>query len=291
MPDDDTRFAPPSAADDAPLDNLAEEMEAFADEIDASASDTEAEAVTDTPPDEPEIRIKAADAPLDVDGALDAVAGLDDLVAAQEAEAHAEQERLEVEARLQQAEEARIADIIEKPLPAPTRLTLRRGSIASVLPGAALVGVGIWLAVAYTTGTAPAPLMTTGVLAGVGVLALVSAWLASGRWQQGVLLLALWGALSVGVGTYTLLTFGVAMLPAALLMAAGASFVLTALLARPVSGKHALPGVLLLMAGVAAAVGVLGLIPAAVLDVFGAVWIPVAVIVAILLLLPVVVRR
>jgi hypothetical protein len=158
-----------------------------------------------------------------------------------------------------------------------------------VLPGAALVGVGVWLTVAFTTGTPPA--LTAGVLAGLGVLALVSAWLGSGRWARGALFLALWGLLSAGAVVYAATMLGAALVLPALLIAAGGAFVLAAFLGRPASGKHALPGVLLLVAGAAAAAVMTGIVPPQVISTLGAVWIPVAVVVAILLLLPLVVRR
>lgn len=297
MPDDDARFAPPSTADDDTLDNLADEMEALADEPDAD------EKVEPAGTAEPDIHITPAENDaLDVDSALEAVSGLDDMIAAQEAEeraeqerreheARAEQERREIEARAQQAEEARVSDILENPMPTPARLVLRRGSIASVLPGAALVGVGVWLTVAFTTGTPPAPTLTAGVLAGLGVLALVSAWLGSGRWARGALFLALWGVLSAGAVVYAATMLGAALVLPALLVAAGGAVVLAAFLGRPASGKHALPGVLLLVAGAAAAAVMTGIVPPQVISTLGAVWIPVAVVMAILLLLPLVVRR
>ena len=317
----DDPFAPAAPAPsvvDAPIAEADDESEALP--LAYAEPDFDPEATVSLGATAP-IRITPADEyntpNLDIDGALAAVSGLDDMLAQQEAEEHAEEERMEREyreemarleaeerARLEAEEaerrqleaedaaraeaEARVRDLVERKLPAPPPLELGRGSIASVLPGLALVGAGVWLTVRFTTDAAPPPLMVVGALAGVAGLALVSAWLGAGRWYRGGLFLVLWGALSVGAVAYAVGEFGVTLAPAALLAALGAALLLAGVLARPASARYTLAGIGLLVAAAVTAAVSLGYVPAPVMQAAATLWLPVAVLVAVLLVLPLV---
>ena len=267
--DDDSRFAPPPpddddvlpAADDtdtdAPDDEhaLAEDAATGDDEFLPPEDTPETDDIDDTPDDKPRIRVADSPADLDVDSALAAVSGLDDIVAEQEAEEQAERERQEAEARrLQmvreaeeaarekaQSEEDRVQAILDNPLPTPGALTLERFGTASLLPGLALLTVGIWLTAAYAMDAAPSPLVVSAVLGGLAVLALVSVWMASGRWSRGAFFFAGLAVLTAGAGYLTLREFGATLLPAAVLGAAGVTFLLTGLLTRPADRGLILP--------------------------------------------------
>jgi hypothetical protein len=306
MREDESRFAPPP--DDLPPipddDNTDDVLE---DALEALAP--EPESILEPEP----IRITAEPPSINVDEALAAVSGLDVMLAQQEAEERAEEERLETERRAEeerleterrakeeqfeqeldrfevestaeQEEAERILSAMETPMNAPQPLMLRRGSAAAVLPGMALVGVGVWLTYANATESAPPTSVVTLALVGIIILALFSTWLSTGRWNRGALFLALWVTFTAGA-----LATSRAIVPGALL-ALGGALLLTAILARPVSMKFALPGGIVLVAGGVAAALTLNVIPPIVVNTLSAGWVVVAVLAAILLLLPAVNR-
>ncbi len=312
---EDEADAPPTDALALDMDNLAAEMAAYTDELDTpdpedtltlartveirvpGEAETEPEPLdTDLYADD-NIEDPQSDADIDVDLALAAVTGLDEMIEQREAAAAAEAER---ERKLIAAEEARernraedaarITAMLDNPLPAPGTIPLGRGQVASLLPGIALVGVGVWLTYAYATDSAPATLAVMGVLAGVFAVGLLGAWLGSGRWSRGALFFVLWGALTVGA----VWAAGVYLQPVArvpiLLGALGAAFLLTAVLARPMSGVFALPGlVLFVIAGLVLAFG-LGAVPPVLVNTLSTGWIAVAVLCGLIVLLPLVRR-
>lgn len=311
MPADDSRFAPPPQEDPPETFEAAEEGPAPMTEEDDASHDP---AVAPDEPPLPKIRV-ADEEKFDVDSALAAVSGLDEMLAQEEAEERAEQERIEAEAQREQAqleaearrlakvreaeeqarleaqsEEDRLQALIDHKLPAPAPLSLHRFSIASLLPGLALVTVGIWLTFAYATGSAPEPQLVSGVLGGLVVLALVSVWLATGRWSRGTFFFGFGALLVAGTIFAVLSQFDAALLPAASLVATGMAVLLTGLLARP-AGRVVLPGLLLIVAGAVVAVSALGLIPTWVLGTAAAGWIGVLVVFALLLMLPLLSRR
>jgi len=275
--------------------------------------------------DEPDEEPSAVPAPpleIDVESALGAVSNLDEMLAEQEAaeeeerrqarEAQAaerarqraaeavERARQEEIDRQQYAEEARQAaaeqaaldeearleDILTNPMPRPQALEMGRGSLTSILPGAALAGIGAWLTFAYTTGSAPPPTTVVALLLGLFALVLVLGWLSAGRWNRGVLFVALWGMLSAA-GVYTAGTLLGAGLPALLVLALGGAVFLSGVIARPVSGGAVLFGLMLLVGGGVALAYALGGIPPILLNVIGVGWIAVAVVAGLVLILPI----
>lgn len=101
-----------------------------------------------------------------------------------------------------------------------------------------------------------------------------------------MLFIALWGLFSsiAFLAAEEYLSTG---LPASLVIALGGAFLLSGVLARPVSGAFALPGLLLLAGGGVALALALGVIPPIVLTGIQTGWIAVAVIGGLVLLLPI----
>ncbi|MFN8371624.1 MAG: hypothetical protein U0694_01925 [Anaerolineae bacterium] len=121
--------------------------------------ETESDAATPDEANEPEAEIvaeaqaEAADDDLDIDAALAAVASLSDVLAAQESEAE----------QPPQTSEFTAVDVTPPPaiqeqrssyFPSPPPSTLPRGSMASVVPAFVLIGIGVWLTFALSTGYA-----------------------------------------------------------------------------------------------------------------------------------------
>jgi len=211
---------------------------------------------------------------LDIDSALSAVTGLDSVIARQEAEEQVFRD-----------EEARIEDILANPLPRPEPLETGRGRPLSLLPGLAFVALGAYLTFAYTTNTAPPPATVAAMLVGVFALMLVLAWVGSGRWNRGTLFVALWGLFSAA-GVYLAANVLGAGVPAALVIALGAAFLLSGAFARPVDGGMVLVGLMFLVGGAVALALVLSLIPPIVTTVIGGGWYVVVAVAVLLVLLP-----
>lgn len=308
-PPTDARFAPPTPSsalppsDDAPpadvvpapvpaddedpaaaLDALAQELSALGVGVDAptgalpAAPDLAAFAAETE--DFPHIERFPPLDDLDIDTALQAVNTLDTIVARHEA---AEQFR--------QDERERLSAVLENPMPRPMPLELTRGSLPSLIPSLALIGMGAWLTFAYTTGNAPTPSSVAALLVGLFGLVLVLVWLASGRWYRGTLFFALWGLFSAGVVYGVSLTaWGAIAIAPLLIVAFGAALLFSALLARPLSGSLALAGVMSITAGATALSVLQGWVPLAVLNTMRAGWWAVALLVALILLLPLLAR-
>ncbi|MEM6528757.1 MAG: hypothetical protein AAF653_10725 [Chloroflexota bacterium] len=207
---------------------------------------------------------------------------------AEEDQFEAELDRFGAEAEAEQEEAERILTAMADPMNAPQSLQMRPGSPAAVLPGLALVAVGIWLTYAFATETAPSGGVVTTVLMAVVALALFSTWIGTGRWNRGALFLALvTGAMAVAAalsGVLPLMGVPVAVFVLAL------ALILTGVMARPFSGRFVLPGVILLVAGAVTTAFNLSVIPPVVVSVLRTGWIAVAVVSVIILLLPLVNR-
>jgi hypothetical protein len=294
--DDEETFFPPTLTDEVTLpelDTLGDDIAALADSL-AETFDT----LPDVPPPvehTPRRSWRRRNDPLpeaeppnyddemlpdmDVEGALGAVEGLGDIV-----------EERETEARIQQAEQERITEIIANPMQTPQMWTLQRGNLAAWLPGVVLITFGVWLTFRYTT-DAPLPpsLVSAGFVAWLA-LAFLLAWMTSGRWNRGTLFLALWGLLSAGALTLTqnVATLGGNQIPALLLIAFGGAFVLSGLLARPFSMVTVFPGLVLWVIGGVWLAASLGLLSAQVIALVGVSgWLPVVILGGLIMLLPV----
>jgi hypothetical protein len=230
---------------------------------------------------------------LDIEAALAAVSSLSDMVAEQEA---AEQARLaQIEADSQAAAERQVRiDHPERFFPVPALLVSRRGQLDSLVPALLLIAAGAWLTFTLTTsGSLPsADLLLALVVGGLG-LAFVARWLTSGRWGNGVLFIGL--SLMLGAGVMVFL--GQSGSPGwgsgwpLLVGAVGAAMLLTAVLSRPGQGRLLLPASVLVAASATGLVVTLGLIPADLLSITAAYWPVPLVVLAVLLILPVVIRQ
>ncbi len=185
----------------------------------------------------------------------------------------------------------------------PTNITLKRGSLGSLIPALILIGVGGWLTLVTTSGGA----VDGSVLAAVGVggaaLSMLGYWISSGRWSRGTVFFAVLVALAGGLLIFALvpsgspLDFGIGIdLTRAypLLVAAfGLAAIISGLLARssvPNSRKAILPGVVLLTAGLVGVLVTLGFIPGDVLNFAASLWFVPLVALLMLWMLPLVFR-
>lgn len=307
--DDADRFAPsddavpmlPSLDDDdlADLDALARELEVggmTADNMlgksEPTVSMSSTVSMPSAPPDMDDdtlFDMDDDDAPpmhyeplpdVDVEGALSAVSdGLEAVVA-----------RHEAEVQLQQDEAERIESVLNNPMALPEPLTLERGSLPTLIPALALVGLGAWLTFVNTTGSAPSGNVIGAALVGLFALGLLLTWLSTRRWNRGALFLSLTGFFGALGSIYLLEQFGLWALPSAIVLALGGAFTLSGLFARPFRMSVILPGLMLLVAGAVTLVHGLGLIPSAVNDILRTGWVVVAAIVALVVFLPLIQR-
>ncbi len=254
----------------------------------------ETAAVPDIAPEaSPEAQDEFIIGDLDIDAALAAVSSLSDMLAEQEAVEEARRARLVAEEQSAAERAARLEHpelFFEMPLP----VTLHRGSLASVVPGVLLIALGIWLTFAFTTAQTPPEtgLVLLAMLAS-GAVALLAHWLASGRWARGSFFLGLTLLLLIGVGAWVTepglpdWSTGWSLLP----LAPGIALLLSAVAARPVERRLALPGLLLIMIA-AAAYGAIGLsFPADLLRLIETLWFVPLIVLALLVLLPFIFRR
>ncbi|MEO1440297.1 MAG: hypothetical protein AAFV33_07825 [Chloroflexota bacterium] len=326
MRDDESRFAPPPDADLPPPpeeDDAGDPTKPEADEPENTAEPTVTLKAT-----EPIRISAPSPMDIDIDEALAAVGDLDTMLERHaseerieqarieaerqieaerlEAERLAEEERLEserraeeeqfeaeldrfdAEAEAEQEEAERILTAMEAPMNAPQPLQLRRGSPAAVLPGMALVAVGIWLTYAFATESAPSGSVITTVLIAVIALALFSTWLGTGRWNRGALFLALiTGFTAASYPLSGVLPLNVVPLAVFVLALA---LILTGIMARPFSGRFVLPGVVLLVVGAVITAFNIGAIPPILVNGLRTGWIAVVVVSVLILLLPLVNR-
>lgn len=231
---------------------------------------------------------------LDLEAALAAVSTLSDVVAEQEAEEQARIAEVEAEVEAQVEAQARV-EHPERFFPVPPLATLKRGQLASIVPAFVLIGIGIWLT--YST-TVLRALPDTGLLVAVSAaglsLTLLARWLSSGRWARGSLFFALSLLLAGGVTAYLIMQptpLGVGKGWPLMLAAVGLSTTLSAVLAQPFDRRLLLPGLILIVAGLAGMVITLGLIDSSLVTTVAALWPAVVVVMAVLWLGPLIFRR
>ncbi len=257
LPDDDLRYAPPD------LRPFALEPESPAESFEMSDSGS-----------------------LDIEAALAAVSGLSDMVAEREAAEQARIARAEAEAQAK----AEAIDRVRHPeryFPVPPRLLLKRGGLASVVPGLVLIALGVWLTFSYTTQNVPSGDVLAAALTGGAALIFLSRWLASGRWSQGALFFALTLLLAGGVVlTSAAFPDGLADAWPLLAAASGVAIMLAGLLSRPAERRLFFPGLALVVAGGVGLLVMLGTVPADVLTALAAWWPLPLVVVIVLLILP-----
>jgi hypothetical protein len=247
--------------------------------------------------DEPPTLVERADVyphDLDIAGALESVSALSDVLA----------EREEEERRLAEIARAEAEALAEAPTPdddrepariaMPPLLELRRGQPASVLPALLLIGVGGWLTFVFSTaevsGFTPGWLLLAGAALGIIVLALLGHWVGSGRWSRGSLFAAVFLGLA-GAAVYYDLAVQPGYGGALIIGSAGVALLLTGLLARPADHRWVVPGLVIIFAGLVALALAQGALPPAVLAELVR-WSPLAaVIVAVLWVLPFIVKR
>jgi hypothetical protein len=227
---------------------------------------------------------------MDIDRALASVASLSDVMAQREAAEAAELARMEDEARsAEEAQQRRDAYYLSR----PPLLTLHRGQLASIIPALVLITVGAWLTFALAAAETPPDAATIGlVLTGAFGIILFGYWLSSERWARG----ALFGGLSILLLGSTLIYLSESTSPGAdgwplVIVALGIATALSAILARPSSGRLVMVGVLAIAAGLAALAVTMRMIGTEALSI-AATFGPAVVAVALaLILLPVLLKR
>jgi len=228
---------------------------------------------------------------LDIEAALASVASLSDVMAEREAAELAEMTR-------RQEREAARAEVAarraHRAMSVPPPTILRRGQLASVVPALLLMGVGAWLTFAQSVPGVMqiSPALVAGALAGVLIITLLAQWLHSKRWSRGVFFFAALALLVSGSYVFsTLSPNNAVMLPPLLLLSAALAFALTGLLSRPADRHLMLPAALFAVAAVIALLAALGIVPSQILAGAAPLWPIVVGALAVIWLLPVVLRR
>lgn len=215
---------------------------------------------------------------VDIDAALAAVASLSDAAAEREADENA----------AYQAPQVETATL----LPMPPPVALRRGTPASLIPAALLIGSGAVLTFMTTSGTQiPTEAVAFGALVAVALL-MLGYWLTARRWARGTFFFACLLLLSAAA-VYAMTQpngLGERGLPL-LVIATGASLLLTALLTRPALRRALLPALLLIIAGGVALGFSLGLLDARLFAPLVSVAWVLPIILVVLWLIPLVFRR
>lgn len=175
----------------------------------------------------------------------------------------------------------------------PSMATLRRGRLGSVVPALALIGIGAWLTLTLSSGsTVETPLLLAVVLGAI-VISMLAQWLGSGRWSRGNAVTALVIVAIVALFIVPLLP---GMLPFSqifplLAAALGIALIVSGLIVRPAQTRALVPGLLLIVMGVAGTLLTTGVLPAEIGTTLAPLWaIPVVILLAIWLV-PLVFRR
>jgi hypothetical protein len=275
-PDDELRYAPPAPVNEAP------------EAVEADEPDDEQPAAEISP----DSNMSVTD-DMDIEAALAAVSTLSDMLAEQEAAEQARIAQIEAEAQAAAERQARL-EHPEQFFPVPPMLVLHRGQMASVIPALVLIGVGAWLTFTLTTAkTAPDPTLTFGVAIGGIALVLLARWLTSGRWTRG----ALFGGLALLLGGGALIYLLQPVSPGLiqgwplLLVGVGLAAVLTGLIAIPRDTRLMLPGLALIVGGIAGLVVSLGVLGDDLLNTAASLWPAALVIILLVGALPLIFRR
>jgi hypothetical protein len=192
-----------------------------------------------------------------------------------------------------EAEREFVLPAFEPALPMPPMSRLRRGRLGSLVPALVLIALGAWLTLTTTAGTPPDPALVAGAAVGGLVLTLLAQWIATGRWGRGYLFFALLIVLLAGILVFSTQPGGLSLVRGwpLLVIAVGLAVILSGLLSRPVYRRLLQPGLLLVIAGLLGMIVTNNVLPQRLLTT-AALWAPVvAVVVAVLWLLPLVFRR
>lgn len=180
----------------------------------------------------------------------------------------------------------------------PPMRTLKRGSLASIIPAFALIGVGAWLLFVTTTGGTVDPLLLLGVGVAALVLSLFAYWVSTGRWSRGALFAAALIMLTAGLFVIAVpppnmtLNTGITPLNAypLLIAAVGVALLIGGALSRPSTRAAVAPGIVLLTAGIVGFLVTSGAISQTLLDSAAPLWFVPIVILVIIWLLPLIAR-
>lgn len=192
-----------------------------------------------------------------------------------------------------EAEREFVLPAFEPALPMPPMTRLRRGRLGSIVPALVLIAIGAWLTLTTTAGAPPDPLLVAGAAVGGLVLTLLAQWIATRRWGRGYLFFALLIVLVAGILIFSVQPGGLSLVRGwpLLVIALGLAVILSGLLSRPVYRRLLQPGMILVIVGLLGLIVTSNVLPQRLLTT-AATWAPVvAVIVAVLWLLPLVFRR
>lgn len=230
---------------------------------------------------------------LDIEAALAAVSTLSDMVAEQEAAEQARLMQVEADAEARAERQARIENP-ERFFAVPPMTTLQRGQLASVLPAIVLMLIGAWLTLNLTTTqTTPDNTLVLAAAAGGATLIFLARWIATGRWSRGSLFMALTALFGGGLLFYLTQsnTPGLANGWPLLLSALGIAIALTGLLGYPADRRLLLPGLALIIAGIAGLVITAGMVSSEITATLANLWPAAVLVVVVLTLLPVIFRQ
>jgi len=205
---------------------------------------------------------------LDIDEALQSVSALSDAIAEQETIERRASEASAARADLATLKATQAAEPPDEPvtdpafdepvaMPMPPLIELYRGQTASVVPALLLIIVGAGLTFVFSTAEADivmvSPLLVAGVLAGVVILSLFAQWLGTGRWSRGSFFVAVFVTLMGAALYYDIMNQAGMRYGSPLTLAAfGAALTLTGILSRPVERRLFMPGLLLIFGGIVA---------------------------------------
>jgi hypothetical protein len=275
---DDARFAPPT------------EAQKQAEIVETENDTVEGEIIENQPTENADAAVTDG---MDIEAALAAVSTLSDMVAEQEAAEQARIAEIEAEAQAAAEREARLQHP-ELFFPVPPMSSLHRGQMTSVIPALLLIVMGAWLTFTLTTTKAAPDMMVLAVIAGGGIgITLLARWLGSGRWARGSLFFGLIFLLLAGSAFYLSQPGSPGWTQGwpVLLIAAGIAFMLTGLLAIPRNGRLVLPGLALIVAGIAGFVITLGVLSGEVITTIGTLWPAAVALVVVIWALPLIFRQ
>ncbi|RMF79094.1 MAG: hypothetical protein D6737_12735 [Chloroflexi bacterium] len=262
--------------DEAPIDDDAPTDEAPIDDGEAD------EATIETEDEKPATSTRTVTGELDVEAALAAISRLtEDRPIRRRPPPKAEQEEPEPET----------PHFIDFPMPPP--ITMRRGSMASVVPGILLILIGVWLTLALNTDTTPSGGVVAAVIVVAVAITFLTQWLSSKRWSVGTLLVALLLLLGTGVTFILTQTDSLDFTEGWPLYigVVGVTLLLTSFLTRASTQRPFVAGLALIVASAAGLVVTADLLSEDLLDTVASLW-PVAIIIVIILwVLPTIPRR
>lgn len=244
---------------------------------------------------------------LDVEGALAAIASLQELTRTDELEAVAEGseddapeidefERIDADdADAQEAEPAlntREPTHYDTVFPRPPLSVLHRGTLASIVPAILLIGIGVYLSyMLLSAQEAVNPTLIAGISAAGLVAILFAQWISSARWALGSFFIAVLLLLIGGTSAYLVLPNNLSLMQGwpLLITAAGTAFVISDLFV-PTGRRLWLIGLILAISGLAGTVATSNFLDESIQQAIRALW-PVALIIVVVLLIAPLLRR